>query len=764
MNETQNSELFAKIKEQLMDSFMRIHDIAKFNDWQLNLLNQPIENRVGLIMWLPPGSGKTMLSIWTIMEHLVLFPTRRILFAVPLRALAIQQTRDIENNLNELNKLLGMSKQFTVATAEGPGGVIDWKNNNIYVATYEHAAGELRKNPQKQAIKYTIGLVFIDEVHELAKDRGFVVDDILYFSNLRRLSKPKDPTTHVIAMSGTLEKWIVNRMIDSYPTLFNNRFYGAVLKIDSNDIGAKAKRVYLPDKVNGKDIEQFKVLFHIIKNVLFDPSMPRMVVFMDTVKNAEAAFIGIASIEGIESLGIEYRAPKIMLYNSKKDINNILKKSQIEISQSTNIDNLVRYLEERGIYIHHAQLSEVEPGQLDIVTRQIGQEPPKGGFRIVISTSTISTGINLAPTTVGFLSKNTMWTVDQAEQMMGRVGRKRGTEDKSIIYIVNSRKYIAPGSISIQVPLEWFSGRALAALDFNRSFFNRNFDIRGFYSPPTAAPLMIPDEPGNGVLQMLEQWGIAERIQVRSSYVNDDNETDERTEQIFLRENARALIALSNQDIRSLLATRVMLENPTNEFIIIAWAMLINRVRLPPDLQKTDTNSELKQKTIEQALIPIKKLFVHNELKVIEDMIVEYGKTHSKYLGDPSVPNEKNKRLTAIYILQAILYAGYSYSRWPYGHGELVPKELQTYIVDAYRFLDSISNTTGAGIIAESFITQHNNGVAFLKTARGAKGFLYAFMRPGLRTAIEISRVFPDSDPLYDKQRAILKPFLDNIY
>ena len=94
-----------------------------------------------------------------------------------------------------------------------------------------------------------ISTVIVDEVHEIGKDRGFVVDDILYYTFWRKVLYKRKGGVHpgIVAMSGTLPTWMVERLWVTYPTLFVSSL---CVDDDSNIEGPQ--RVFLPEMKTAK--------------------------------------------------------------------------------------------------------------------------------------------------------------------------------------------------------------------------------------------------------------------------------------------------------------------------------------------------------------------------------------------------------------------------------------------------------------------------------------------------------------------------------
>lgn len=680
--------LFQKNKDEIFKMFLKNHGISKkskLRPWQHDYLGLPFEQLTGAILELPPGAGKTITSIWVIIMYLIRYWGKRVMFAVPLRMLAKQQALDIQRDLDIINEYFGLTdrNRLTVAVVEGPGKKVDLINNAVIVATYEHAGGELRRNPEKthtvQARRW-ISLVIVDEIHEIAKDRGLAVDDILYFSKLRVFARTHGPERdrfpHVIGMSGTLAQWQQSRLLGAYKTsIFPNGIYtienlacmaGAKKEIKTIQ-AAKAKRVFLT--LGSQPANYLPVLREILSRVCSsrdDGIEVRMVVFLDTVRSVELAYYAMStSADILQNRG--FPIASIGTKTSTNELNGMLKDAGFESNQKVQV--ALQKLQEAGIYIHHAQLKDLpeNPGKNLIEAQLAGRGEVKGcpnDFIAVFSTSTLAVGINLAPTQVGFLGPNTLWTVDKAEQMIGRVGRSPQDAKRSVVFVTESVKYRAPGMSAVFAPPEWFAARMLSAMEFgdagriykfedvegNIETRNGNLDLRGFLSPSTAGELSVHDIPANGLMALAQSWRLLD-------------------ENLGIKQEAQAALVLSRMDPRNLPVTMDLVETPSDNLswrIILLWSLLI--IGYPTGWEKLFKNKQAGIQVLQTNFI-----LSEADISVGRKLLSVYGQTHEAYPGDPTVPS-MNTCNEAILFWSNLLWAfGVDGSSWPFsGTPELI--------------------------------------------------------------------------------------------
>ena len=668
--------------QEIFQRFLQNHGIAdssKLRPWQQAYLNLPLEKLTGAILELPPGAGKTITSIWVIIIYLLKFWGKRVIFAVPLRMLAKQQALDIQRDLDLINEHFGLTDRtaLKVAVAEGPGARVDLINNSVIVATYEHAGGELRRNPEvvepAQARRW-ISLVIVDEIHEVAKDRGLAVDDVLYFSKLRVYSRThgteRSRFPHVIGMSGTLVPWQQARLLGAYETsIFPNGVYSlenlaclAGASCPSERIqSAGAKRVFL--KLDKQPAGYIPILREILSRVCSardDGAEIRLVVFLDTVRSVELAYYAMStSTEIIKNR--RYPVAPIGLKTSGSELNGMLKDTGLRSFRK--VKEAIRCLQQSGIYIHHAQLKDSpDSSGKDLIEAQLGGRGEVEGcpkdFVAVFSTSTLAVGINLAPTQVGFLGPNTLWTVDKAEQMIGRVGRSPQDVGRSVVFVTESVKYLAPGISAVFAPTEWFAARMLSAMEFGAAgrikalkseggeieLYEANLDIRGFLSPSTAGELSVADIPANGLIPLARSWGLLD-------------------ENLDIKQEARAALILSRMDPRNLPVTMDLVEAPSKYLswrVILLWSLLL--VGYPTGWERF-----FKNKQIGIQVPQTNFLLTDEDILIGSRLLTVYGQTHEEYPGDEKIPSSKTFEGATLLWSNLVWALGVDGSAWVFG-------------------------------------------------------------------------------------------------
>lgn len=608
-------------------------------------LNQ-VDTLFGHILQLPPGAGKTLISTWLIVNRLIYYPKQRIIFALPLRALATQVTQDTDKIISDIDAFTrqawGFPFNFSTEVLEGPGRVAHPKDRNIFIATYEHAASLIRR-PELLRINtgsIEVGAVIIDEVHEIMKDRGLIVDDILYFSQLHKLASLKGiPAVNV--MSGTLPSWVVRRIGLAYKFVLDRKTISITSRPSTTttvipvNITSRSQCIAMVRDIVGNLLDQR------IRNEQRKEN--RLVCFMNTVSDAEAMFLSLTPLAAKArqvALMDPHASPNIILNIDRDTLSNAMLDPSTPVDD---IENAIRWLQAAGIYIHHANVrgskqlvgdTLMEPK--DIIIKQITNAPGIAKFTAVFSTSTISTGLNLARAQIAFLGPNTMWSVDQAQQMIGRVGRQGA--GKSIAYVAQSTKYLAPGAMQIAFPDAWFIPRLTAALSFaekltrNGNIYDSrtdtfippqinedglligigNIDVRGFYGLLNGRPVGVDDVPGNGLITTAIEWRLI-------------NERGAPTQE------ALQALEISGNDPLTLPVTSQFLRGFIHYETAIAWQVLM--------CWQTANGFNVKDMWAGIGEVITGYRLSEESKQAIREMCAVYGETHQRFPADNTVPS-----------------------------------------------------------------------------------------------------------------------------
>ena len=191
------SELLQKVKE--------LNKIQEFNEMQALALKEEYLDQ-NLIIASPTSSGKTLVSE-IYMLHTVLEKKKRAIFISPLKALTYEHSHSFKSKYEkEFDLKIGLS----TGDLDSSSKYLD--NYQIIFLTFEKLDSLIR---HKTPWLHTVGLLIIDEIHNLDSDRGATLETTVV--ELKQIL----PYMKIIGLSATipnakeLASWIKGKLIYS---------------------------------------------------------------------------------------------------------------------------------------------------------------------------------------------------------------------------------------------------------------------------------------------------------------------------------------------------------------------------------------------------------------------------------------------------------------------------------------------------------------------------------------------------------------------
>lgn len=372
-------ELLPKIKE--------LNDIKDFNVVQKSALKEEYLDK-NLIVASPTSSGKTLIaevfSLYTVLNK-----RKRVIFISPLKALTYEHSHGFKKKYEkEFDLKVGIS------TGDLDSSSKYLENYQIIFLTFEKLDSLIR---HKASWLHTVGLLIVDEIHNLDSNRGAVLETTII--ELNQII----PTIKIIGLSATisnakeLASWIKGELIYSEyrPVKLNKGvFFENKIKFDDNS----EKRI----------IERFGAIDDLVIDTL--EKNKQALIFTNTRRNSE-----------IIAKKMQKYTKKYLTNKDKKTIGKAIE--EIDYSLNTEYDKDIANNLLSGASFHHAGLRNT----LRTKTEELFK---KGALKIIVSTPTLAAGINMPAYrviihTVYRHSQNGMQTISVKEyvQMSGRAGR-----------------------------------------------------------------------------------------------------------------------------------------------------------------------------------------------------------------------------------------------------------------------------------------------------------------------------------------------------
>ncbi|MAG21914.1 MAG: hypothetical protein CL943_01230 [Candidatus Diapherotrites archaeon] len=383
---------------------LKANGFDSFNPMQSQALKKNWEEK-NLVVAAPTASGKTIMAEIGAL-HSILQNKRKVIYTCPLRALASEHYDDWKKKY---------SKQFGIRMAVSTG---DFDSSSKYLSrydivftTYEKLDSLIRHRADWLS---SVGLLIIDEVHELDSGRGATLE--VTACKLRRMN----PKMRTLALSATipnaeeLSDWLEAELAKSnYRPIplregvyFNDEIKYANRKTESLGDGNPVEAI-VDDTLHKKK--------------------KQALIFANTRRNAEGmakklSTLSEKSLDSKEKLALE------------KDAKKILSILESPTEQCKKLADLVKH----GAAFHHAGLVQKQRGIVEEAFRE-------NRVKLISATPTLAAGVNLPAHTVVIPSLYrfeaagmTRIPVREYKQMVGRAGRpKYDKEGRGIVIAKN---------------------------------------------------------------------------------------------------------------------------------------------------------------------------------------------------------------------------------------------------------------------------------------------------------------------------------------
>lgn len=372
------------------DLVKEANGFTTFNPMQQKVLDAPWQTH-NLVVASPTASGKTIIAELVGLES-ILNRKKKAMYTGPLRALASEHYNDLKKKYAEKHQI-----KFAVSTGELDSSSKYLSNFDFIFSTYEkldslliHRAEWLQQ----------IGVLIIDEVHELDSDRGATLEMII--TKLHILN----PKMQIVALSATipnadeLATWLKAELVES---------------------------TYRPVPLKEGVHYHQTIAFKGGEEIELAQEEPFEGLLSDTLKQKKQALVFANTRPRAESLAKQTSSivyPKISP-DERKNLEKVAQKIENALENPTEQCKKLASLVRSGVAFHHAGLVHKQ--------RELVEDNFRNGLLKVISaTPTLAAGINLPAFRVIITSlqrfdfsgmKNI--PVREYRQMSGRAGRPK---------------------------------------------------------------------------------------------------------------------------------------------------------------------------------------------------------------------------------------------------------------------------------------------------------------------------------------------------
>ncbi len=381
-----------------MDIEKKVRELSGFsvfNPMQEVVLAKDWKNS-NLVVSAPTASGKTVVAELCALNSII-SRKQKVVYTCPLRSLASEHFSEFKRKYSQA---LNIKAAISIGDLDSASSYL--QNNDIIFSTYEKLDSLIR---HRADWLQQIGLLVLDEVHELDSDRGPTLEMLV--TKLRFLN----PRLQLLALSATIPNaeeiagWLKAVLVksDFRPVLLRE---GVLFENEIHFASGKEKLL----DYDGGNAEQLFVLVNDTLNL----KQKQALVFVNTRRHSEAIAKKLSSLTEKKLSEKE----KHFLEKRSESILNVL---EAPTEQCVLLSKLVK----KGVAFHNAGLLQRQ--------REIVEQLFKSNhLKILVATTTLAAGINLPAfrVIIPSLYRYTAWgqkriPVREFKQWAGRSGRPR---------------------------------------------------------------------------------------------------------------------------------------------------------------------------------------------------------------------------------------------------------------------------------------------------------------------------------------------------
>ncbi|XP_012557615.2 DNA polymerase theta isoform X1 [Hydra vulgaris] len=377
-----------------------------------------------LVYSAPTSAGKTLVAELLMLKR-VLKTRKKVIYILPFVSVAREKVYSLRDQFEDSGITIGgfMGNENTA------GGL---NTVDIAVCTIEKANSLINKLMESKKI-LDLCCVVVDEMHMIGDvGRGYLLE--LLLTKIKFLTASNDAEIQIIGMSATLPnldmlaKWL---KADLYFTNFRPVPLTEHIKVGNHILNSSGKEVSIVSNYGGIKGDEEGIIPLCVETIVEGNSV---LIFCPTKNWCEKLSETISEYFLQNPMGISFKTSSES--NHKKSgfplISKVLIEDVIEQLQRTQVglDKMLEKVVRQGVAYHHAGLTIDERDILEGAFR-------RGVLRILVATSTLSSGVNLparrviirSPIFHGQLLEPMVY-----KQMAGRAGRKNvDSEGESIL-------------------------------------------------------------------------------------------------------------------------------------------------------------------------------------------------------------------------------------------------------------------------------------------------------------------------------------------
>ncbi|XP_076382118.1 activating signal cointegrator 1 complex subunit obelus [Megalopta genalis] len=393
-------------------TFRRLYKFTHFNPIQTQIFHCLYHTDNNVLLGAPTGSGKTIVAEIAMFRVFKQYPTQKVVYIAPLKALVQERIKDWKIRLEN-----SLGKKVVELTGDVSPDIKAIASANVIVTTPEKWDGISRSWQTRTYVK-NVALIIIDEIHLLGEDRGPVLEVIVSRTNF--ISSHTKRKLRIVGLSTALANavdlanWLGIREMGMYN--FRSSVRPVPLEIHINGFPGKH---YCPRMATMN-----RPTFQAIKQ--HSPSSPALI-FVSSRRQTRLTAMGLIAYLAAEE------NPKQWLHMPEEEIDNISHHVQ---------DSSLKLSLAFGIGLHHAGLQDKDKKTVEelFVNNRI---------QVLIATATLAWGVNFPAHLVvikgteyfdGKVKRYVDMPITDVLQMMGRAGRPQFDNSGVAVVLVHDLK------------------------------------------------------------------------------------------------------------------------------------------------------------------------------------------------------------------------------------------------------------------------------------------------------------------------------------
>ncbi|XP_076593233.1 activating signal cointegrator 1 complex subunit 3 isoform X1 [Chaetodon auriga] len=389
-----------------------LYKFTHFNPIQTQIFHTLYHTDTNVLLGAPTGSGKTIAAEMAMFRVFNKYPTSKVVYIAPLKALVRERIEDWKIRIEEK-----LGKKVVELTGDVTPDMRAIAQADLIVTTPEKWDG-VSRSWQNRSYVQKVAILIIDEIHLLGEDRGPVLEVIVSRTNF--ISSHTSKTVRVVGLSTALANardladWLGIGQVG----LFNFRPSVRPVPLEVHIHGFPGQH-YCPRMASMN-----KPTFQAIRS--HSPAKP-VLIFVSSRRQTR-----LTALDLIAYLATEDN-PKQWLHQDEREIEDII---------ATVRDSNLKLTLAFGIGMHHAGLHERD-------RRTVEELFVNCKIQVLIATSTLAWGVNFPAHLVvvkgteyydGKSRRYVDYPITDVLQMMGRAGRPQFDDQGKAVILVHDIK------------------------------------------------------------------------------------------------------------------------------------------------------------------------------------------------------------------------------------------------------------------------------------------------------------------------------------